>query len=212
MLSKITSSDLEKALNVIQIRLPKDFGIYPLVSGKVLFFKDGKNITHYRGCIPIEYFDLRVSLLRELGIPEFDWTHVGTYALSPLQSAKEILSWSCRTKSCTKCKETKLSDEFYWKKKGYEGPFPSLWNIGRRQSTCISCEAEDKVSVYKDRIKKLRLVKRCRPIKDRVVKVVDPRKMKVSEMKNERGFSNPSELKHMLVDFVSEVIINDLRT
>jgi hypothetical protein len=69
---------------------------------------------------------------------------------------KEILKHTFREKVCNGCIKVKSSNEFYWKIKGFEGPFESLW--GTRQPKCITCEKNSKKTQYKKRVKKLKRV------------------------------------------------------
>jgi hypothetical protein len=70
--------------------------------------------------------------------------------------SKEMFKHAFREKICNGCIKGKSSNEFYWKIKGFEGPFESLWGI--RQPKCIACEKNSKKVQYKKKVKKLKRV------------------------------------------------------
>lgn len=104
---------------------------------------------------------------------------------------KEIFKHAFRDKLCNCCNSKKLSNEFYWKVKGFEGPFVCIW--GTRQPKCIRCEQNSKKAQYKKRMKKSL----------RINNVISGFKIREFVVEGEGVYQ---ELDKLLLDFSLEVI------
>lgn len=172
------------------------------IPGEIDFIKTEKTYTHYRVKIP----DSIATVLRDTNNASPQREQKDGYG--PLQDGLILFKKCYRKKVCCTCGVEKPSDAFYWKKKGYEGPFSELWKHGRRQSSCMSCEAKVKHRAYGVRIKIEREEDRRHRASHRSVRVLDPRKMKISEHEtSEIPKDAELRLKSLLSNFAMEMIL-----
>jgi hypothetical protein len=121
---------------------------------------------------------------------------------SPIVELQELFLTCYRSKRCSKCSTTKPHTNFYWKVKGTEGPFRSLWS-GRRQSTCMDCESKVKAKEHISRVKRKNPSRKQHP--GRIVRVIDPRGMKIVETPIDSNVGQYVGLQQILADLVLEV-------
>ncbi len=120
----------------------------------------------------------------------------------------DLLQQCYRKLTCSLCKRELWADEFHIKRRGLalEGPFAKFWP--RRESRCIECERKVKKAQHRHR-KAKRLLQQKQSPRPRQLRIVDPRKMLVKELRWQSSDEVAFDLKRLLTDFAAEVFLDE---